>query len=163
MDWIESVARAMAEFEGYFKPGSRAARNHNPGNIRDFPSGSGRRIWPQYPIDDKGFVMFPDAETGWAKLRGQIKLDMVTRGKTLSEFIHKYAPSSDANPTENYIAFVSSRSGVDPGGAASSGDSSPLAWPPPQGPRGGGQALSDDVLIGAALVAGVSVLWIVFG
>lgn len=92
--------------EGFFKPGSRAAVNNNPGNLWD----GSRRIWPHLPHDDKGFVIFPSQDAGWRALERQVELD-ASRRHTLETFLFKYAPPSENN-TENYIRFVSQRVGI---------------------------------------------------
>ncbi|MCS7261051.1 MAG: hypothetical protein NZ765_09750 [Anaerolineae bacterium] len=107
MDPIESIARAIATFEGFFKLGSRAQRNNNPGNLRyaGQPGAIG--------ADAAGYAVFPNAEAGWEALRRQIRLD-ASRGLTLEQFIRKYAPPNE-NPTEAYLRFVSQRTGLAPG------------------------------------------------
>lgn len=107
MDPIESIARAIAQFEGFYNPGSRAQRNNNPGNLRyaGQPGAIG--------ADSAGYAIFPTAEAGWQALRRQIQLD-ASRGLTLEQFIRKYAPPSE-NPTDAYLRFVSQRTGLAPG------------------------------------------------
>ena len=104
---MTALARAIATMEGFDKPGSRAARNRNPGNLRP-----ANWVWlkGQTSRDPQGFAVFPDAETGWVALDQQIKRD-AKRGHTLTSFLQKYAPPKD-NDTENYIRFVCERLGV---------------------------------------------------
>jgi len=106
---VTVLARAMAEQEGFFRAGSRAARNCNPGNLR--PPGK-VTLKGQTGVDAAGFAIFPDAATGWAALDRQIDLDM-RRGHTLASFLRKYAPPGENN-TLGYIAFVSGRLNVAP-------------------------------------------------
>lgn len=100
---------AIASFEGFFIPGSRAERNNNPGNLRGWD--------PANAKDDKGFDIFPDFQSGLFALWQQIWLN-IFRDLTLKEFfIGKpgvypgYAPLSDGNSL-NYPRFVSRISGI---------------------------------------------------
>jgi hypothetical protein len=108
---LDTLARTIAEREGFFvterqareqqlKWPTVAQRNHNPGNLRR---------WKGFPTV-KGYAVFPDDATGWAKLRKQIELDR-GRGLTLRQFIEKWAPPTE-NDTEGYIRFVCARVGV---------------------------------------------------
>ena len=83
-------------------------RRNNPGNLKfaNQPGALG--------ADEKGFAVFPDKETGMSAMRRQIELDLVDRGKTGREFIHKYAPPSDNNPTDAYVQNVFGELGIDP-------------------------------------------------
>jgi hypothetical protein len=101
------LARAMAEQEGFFRAGTRAARNCNPGNLRP-PAGV--TLHGQSGLDPQGFAVFPDAAAGWAALDHQIDID-AARGHTLATFLRKYAPAAE-NDTAKYIAFVALRLGV---------------------------------------------------
>lgn len=98
------LAQAIARFEGYYTPGTVAARNNNPGNLKyaGQPGAIG--------ADRQGYAIFRTASDGWAALERQIQLD-AGRGHTLSTFLHKYAPAAE-NPTGNYIRFVSATLGV---------------------------------------------------
>lgn len=102
---LDDLKNAMAQFEGFNVPGSRAQRNNNPGNLR---AGAG-----QIGTDAAGYAIFPDLATGWAAFERQIRLD-AGRGLTLAQFIGKYAPPSE-NDTQGYLGFVTSRLGVSPG------------------------------------------------
>ena len=106
---MTALARAMAEVEGFFKAGTTAARNSNPGNLRPPPKVT---LKGQTGLDARGFAVFPDAATGWAALDRQIDIDM-RRGHTLASFLRKYAPPSE-NDTTAYIKFVAGRLQVGP-------------------------------------------------
>ena len=64
---------------------------------------------------EAGFAKFETKEAGLRALRKQIVLDTQTRGKTLREFITKYAPPSE-NDTDAYISFISNKIGIPPDG-----------------------------------------------
>lgn len=113
---VQSLANAIAQFEGYNVPGSVAQRNNNPGNLR---SGTG-----QIGTDAKGYAIFPDAATGFAALQNQVSLN-IDRGLSLQGFIGGgvtntgatypgYAPSSDNNNVSNYVNFLSGKLGINP-------------------------------------------------
>lgn len=81
--------------------GSRAWRNNNPGNIRmgDFTKSAGAIG------DDGAFAIFPDEKGGFAAL------SKLLRGPTYSvltlrKAMLRYAPPSDDNDTEAYIAAL---------------------------------------------------------
>lgn len=83
-------------------------KRNNPGNLKfaNQPGAIG--------ADERGFAIFPDPETGMNAMRRQLELDLVERGKTGREFIHKYAPPSDNNPTDAYVQNVFGELGLDP-------------------------------------------------
>lgn len=110
MSLVEDLAAAIARFEGYYKPGSLAQRNNNPGNLRS---------WGDYPVVD-GYAQFPDPETGWRALRRQVELN-IGRGLNLNEFFSGkpgvypgYAPAADANNPRHYAATVAGWLGISP-------------------------------------------------
>ena len=53
---------------------------------------------------EKGFARFPSQQAGWNALRSQIILD-ANRGKTLQQFIYKYAPPQENN-APRYLSSV---------------------------------------------------------
>lgn len=111
MSLTESIAQAIASMEGFFKPGSIAQRNNNPGNLR---------AWGLNPVES-GYAKFPTMEAGWAALHRQVQLN-IGRGFTLYEFFGGkpgvyggYAPNADPpNDARSYAVFVASRIGLDP-------------------------------------------------
>jgi len=54
---VYEKARAIAWCEGFYKKGTRAQRNHNPGNIKG-----------PLPRDDGGHTVFPSVIEGWNAL-----------------------------------------------------------------------------------------------
>lgn len=99
---LEDLAHAIAQFEGFFKLGSVAQRNNNPGNLRAGPKAKRK--------DKRGYAVYDSPEDGWADLKHQIQLD-IDRGLTLAQFLNKYAPPSE-NPTDQYTFFVAGRLGI---------------------------------------------------
>lgn len=109
---------AMAEFEGWHSVGSkeqnngsRAYRNHNPGNLRASPYAD--RI-------QEGFAVFGNDAMGWFALYWD--LWMKSQGKTstglgpdstLRELIYTWAPPTDKNNTEKYLEHVVKNSGLE--------------------------------------------------
>lgn len=114
-----ALMQAMTEHEGWLNPaksgtgkGSRSYRNHNPGNLRSSPFQAGT---------DDNFAFFENDNIGWfaffwdlfQKSRGNTKTGL--NGKsTLKQLIYVWAPPSDNNNTENYLAFVVKKSGLAP-------------------------------------------------
>lgn len=127
---VERIAIAISEMEGFNKPGSRAQRQNNPGNLRS---------WGKTPVLD-GFANFPTPAEGWRALRRQVWRN-VDRGLTLYEFfggkritdtltvthpdgsveeVEKttrvvyagYAPDADGNRSRHYAEFVARRAGI---------------------------------------------------
>lgn len=114
---IGKLADAIQRMEGFYPPdernprGSRAWRNNNPGNIWDGLGGKKKkRIWPHLPIDEKGFVIYPNYQAGRKALEFQLKLD-IGRMMTLEQLLTKYAPPHE-NDTGNYIRKVAKWAGI---------------------------------------------------
>jgi hypothetical protein len=110
MSLTESISQAIATMEGWFKPGTIAQRNNNPGNLR---------MWGNLPVVD-GYAVFPTPDAGWAALNRQVDLN-ISRGLSLQEFFSGkagvyggYAPAADANDPRGYAQYVAGQIGVDP-------------------------------------------------
>jgi hypothetical protein len=108
MATVEDLAQAIARYEGFYRPGTLAQRNNNPGNLRS---------WGSYPVVN-GFVRFPDEETGWTALRGQVAKN-IDRGLSLEEFFGGkagvypgYAPAADNNRPLTYARTVANWLGI---------------------------------------------------
>ena len=101
----KDLTGVMTAFIPSTKPGTRAFRNNNPGNLiyvgQKGASGS----------DKDGFCVFPTEDAGWQALYSQINLDK-GRGHTLSSFMHKYAPPTENN-TFKYIQFLMKELSID--------------------------------------------------
>ena len=84
-----------------------SVRNNNPGNLK---------LMGQKGATEgkKGYAKFETPEQGLIALENQIRLDTIERGKTITEFVTKYAPPSDNNPTDKYIENVAKAAGVGP-------------------------------------------------
>lgn len=108
---------AMIEFEGWLSPdetanglGSRSYRHHNPGNLRSSPFQAGTK---------DGYAYFKNAHIGYMAMQW----DLIQKSKgntvtglgpdsTLRELIFTWAPPSDNNNPEQYLAYVVERSGL---------------------------------------------------
>lgn len=106
---VWTLLLAIATFEGFWKPGSRAARNNNPGNLRGFD--------PDVPKDAQGFDQYQTLAAGIRALWIQIWIN-IFRNLTIEEFFlgkpgvyNGYAPEIDGN-TKQYPRFVSSVTGI---------------------------------------------------
>lgn len=106
---LESMARAIMDFEGYFQ-GSASQRNNNPGNLK-FAGQTGA-----VGRDNQGHAIFNTFEDGWNALINQLKIAFTGHSTiysptdTLRSFFSKYA---EAN-SEPYAKFVADRLGVTP-------------------------------------------------
>lgn len=170
---IDSLAKAIAEMEGFTSGASKIAReNNNPGNIR---------FWHDSLPMNKGFTKFPNLDAGWNalnKLIGDYIKGRYTGGKspTLEEFFAKYAPGSDGNNPVKYAQYVSGRTGIPLGvplqdyiTGANSGERSPnLFQVDPVGTQirnsnGGNEVGTGDVymIAGLALLATLAVIAVV--
>lgn len=89
------LAAAIAQMEGWFHCNSIAFKHHNPGNIE-----ASHGVYETYD----------SAADGWQALLVDISDNA---GKTLRQFITKYAPPEE-NDTTNYLAIVSGLSGIGP-------------------------------------------------
>jgi len=80
----------------------RGIRNNNPLNIRDY---AGNEWQGKTGTDDKGFVVFDNAENG-IRAAKKILQSYAKRGiTTLESIVETWAPKME-NPTRNYITFV---------------------------------------------------------
>lgn len=88
---------------------NRGGRNNNPGNLRISDN-----IWDGQIGDDGEFVQFASPEHGVRAL-GKNLITYRNKGfVTINQIINRWAPKKDNNATEEYVAFVSQRMGVDP-------------------------------------------------
>jgi hypothetical protein len=155
-----SLASAIARFEGFGVPGSVAARNHNPGNLR---SGIG-----QSGTDANGYAIFPDDVTGYAALDNQINLN-IGRGLSLDEFFGGkpgvyagFAPSTDSNNPTQYASTVAGWIGIDPSvplASISSDASSEVSAPLIAGSSDASSEVSAPLIAGLALAAAGLLYW----
>lgn len=97
MDPIEAVADAITKFEGW-APGNKSYQQRNPGNLRD-TYGNYRTF--QTFVEGYSALLF-DLR---AKFTGHTKTGLGP-DSTVNQLMHVYAPPSDNNPTEAYVAFV---------------------------------------------------------
>lgn len=86
-------------------------KRNNPGNIRK----SAAYAWQgEIPgTQPGGYVNFDTLVNGY---RAQIKLlnNYIVKGTdSIKKIINKWAPPSDNNPTDDYIKFVSNKTGID--------------------------------------------------
>ena len=106
MALIDTLAQAIATFEGFNVSGSIAQRNNNPGNLRSSPYATG--------TDANGYAIFSDAQTGWNALMYQLGL-YSGRGMTIESMLSTYAPPADNNNNNaNYLNYLTQQTGVGP-------------------------------------------------
>lgn len=89
----------------------RGIRNNNPGNIKQ----TGVAWLGAVPSDDPTYVSFASPAAGIRALAlNAYHLQQKDGAQTVGDLISKWAPASDNNDTQAYIADVSKQMGVDP-------------------------------------------------
>jgi hypothetical protein len=97
--------QAIAREEGFYTPGTRPARNCNPGDIE----------WGRFTQahgatgGDPRFAIFPTCEAGFAAMRALLLGAYV--GLTVEAALNKWAPPIE-NQTNAYIAHVCAWTGL---------------------------------------------------
>lgn len=102
-----TVLEAIARQEGFYVPGSRPARNHNPGDLEYGPFAKAHGA----TASDGRFAVFPDDATGFAALRALLLQHY--QGLTIAQALNKYAPPVE-NATNLYIVRVCQWTGLEP-------------------------------------------------
>jgi hypothetical protein len=108
---LEAVADAIQRYEGW-DPKTRSYMNRNPGNLR-----AGVHINAHaadaYPVDEKGFYVYPDLATGYSSLVRDLRAKFTGQNdhglgpaSTLLGMMKIYAPSADANNPLDYAQFI---------------------------------------------------------
>jgi hypothetical protein len=92
------------------REGARNWRNNNPGNIEFGPFAEANGAIGS----DGRFAVFPTYEAGRAAKEALLFSSNGYAGKTIAGAIERYAPRSDNNNTDAYIATVAGALGVDP-------------------------------------------------
>ncbi|MGB9544518.1 structural protein [Vibrio harveyi] len=89
---------------------NRGIRNNNPLNIRISGNAWAGKVTPS---KDKAFETFSDSKYGFRAAAKLIRNYQNLYGlNTLSGIIHRWAPVSDNNDTDNYIQFVAGKLNV---------------------------------------------------
>jgi hypothetical protein len=109
---IQMFSDGIALAEGFYVAGSRAARNHNPGNLTlDITdTGIGK---------DGMFIVYRNDVDGWNALRRQVELILTDASgvydsqMTLRQIAQKYASTSTATEQLNWAINVASKLGID--------------------------------------------------
>jgi hypothetical protein len=103
MNFLEAIARE----EGFYVTGTRAQRNHNPGNIEfgKFSTANGALH------GDPRFAVFPTDDQGFACMRALFQ--SAYQGLTVAEAIAKWAPPTE-NDTQSYVNNVCTWTGLTP-------------------------------------------------
>jgi len=108
---IQLFSEGIAIAEGFFVAGSRAARNHNPGNLTlDITdTGIGK---------DGMFVVYANNDDGWEALRKQVEMILTDASgiynsqMTLRQIAEKYASTSPPNEQLNWAINVANKLGI---------------------------------------------------
>lgn len=116
---LQRLVLAMAEHEGWhpvgdpkYPDGSRSYRNHNPGNLRGSPFADRKKDgYAVFGSDAMGWFAFQwDI---WQKAQGNTQTKLSPKS-TLRDLIYVWAPPSDNNNTEAYLADVVQKTGFSP-------------------------------------------------
>lgn len=91
---------AIAQMEGFNKPGTISQVNKNPGNLR-----AGKRAKSK---DSRGYAVYSAVDDGWADLADLLAW-YGRKHFTLAGMIEKYAPSADKNDPHGYAKFIAKR------------------------------------------------------
>ena len=109
---IQLFSEGIALAEGFYVVGSRAARNHNPGNLTLDITNTG--------VDMDGmFVVYANDNDGWEALYRQVELiltdtsNIYTSQMTLRQIGQKYASTSTPTEQLNWAVNVASKLGID--------------------------------------------------
>lgn len=109
---IQLFSEGIALAEGFFVIGSRAARNHNPGNLTKDITGTAVGT-------DGMFVVYANDNDGWDALRRQVELILTNASSiynssmTLRQIGQKYASTSTPDEQLNWAINVASKLGID--------------------------------------------------
>jgi len=104
---MQTFMEAIAREEGFYVPGTRPARNNNPGDIEfgRFTQAHGATG------GDPRFAVFPSPAEGFAAMRALLL--SAYKGITVAQALNKWAPPVE-NATNSYIANVCTWTGLTP-------------------------------------------------
>jgi hypothetical protein len=107
-DGVKAIARAIAFAEGFYVPGSRAARNHNPGDLTQDIGGN-----DIHPVAFDGpFAVYSTDVQGFADLEQQILFWLTSRSKvanphdTIASLSSKYTATEQAGWARNVASYL---------------------------------------------------------
>jgi hypothetical protein len=109
---VNKIANAIAIAEGFFNPGSRPRKNHNPGDFERDITGKGVGF-------DGPYVIYANDEDGWDALKKQVALmfegsSIYNPNMTISDVAYHYADGKhDPQGAANWAANVAAELGVD--------------------------------------------------
>ena len=108
-----TLIQAIARQEGFYVPGSRAARNNNPGNL-NFESWQytkyGAVLETPYKDEEARFAYFKLVEDGFDAMKVLLREHYL--GLSLEQVLNKWAPPSDGNDVSSYAANVCTWTGL---------------------------------------------------
>ena len=117
-----TYCEALAKREGFYVVGSRAARNHNPGNINwgSFAMRHGATSIEKVPVDQATgklietprFACFPTDQMGFNCMSSLLISHYM--GMTVKAAIYRWAPPLDNNDSDGYVKFVCDETGLTP-------------------------------------------------
>ena len=109
---IQLFAEGIALAEGFYVTGSRAARNHNPGNLTKDITGTAVGM-------DGMFVVYANDSDGWTALKRQVEKILTNASSiynsqmTLRQISQLYASTSPPSEQLAWSINVASKLGID--------------------------------------------------
>jgi hypothetical protein len=101
---VDRIAKGIAAAEGFYVTSSRAARNHNPGNMTKDLTGKavGR---------DGAFVVYANDQDGWENLKKQIRLAfggslIYNPSMSILEFAKRYTATEQLAWANNVAGYL---------------------------------------------------------
>ena len=108
MDSVKAIARAIAFAEGFYVAGSRAARNHNPGDLTADIGGN-----DIHPLSFDGpFAVYASDADGFADLEQQIlkwltgSSQVAGPGDTIASLATKYTATEQTGWASNVASYL---------------------------------------------------------
>jgi hypothetical protein len=109
---VELLAKGIATAEGFYVPGSRPARDHNPGDLTADLIGKSTGM-------DGAFVVYATDDDGWQNLYAQIELWLsggsahATGDSSIADISQFYTtPGDSGNDQTNWANTVAATAGV---------------------------------------------------
>lgn len=110
---MKTIMEAMAAMEGFYVPGTRPARNNNPGDIDfgKFAAAHGGVLETVAAGEKARFAYFPSEDAGFAAMRALLLSGYA--GMTIEAAMNKWAPPVE-NQTNVYVSTVCRMTGFTP-------------------------------------------------
>lgn len=122
-----SIDQAIGQFEGFGTPGTIATRQNNPGDLMYGPFAQSQGATG---AGTGNIAIFPNSQTGFAAM-DQLIQNYASQGYNIQDLIKTWAPANapgnTPESTQNYINYVSNKTGVAPNAPVSSAAQNPTS------------------------------------